>query len=93
MLNDDQKTPYAAQAGRPAVRCTGAAEHRRQSILEPKMKTLITAIVLTLGVATAAHADPNTFYDFPDGFFEQLDEEGPRHSALPEILVSETRSE
>lgn len=57
---------------------------RRQFVLEPDMKSLITAIVLTLGlagVATAAYAEPDTF---PDGFFEKLDQEGPRHSVLPQ---------
>jgi hypothetical protein len=49
------------------------------------MKTLITAIVLSVGlagVATTAYAEED--YPFPEGFFEKLDQEGPGHSVLPQ---------
>ncbi len=52
------------------------------------MKALMTAIVLTLGVAgatTAAYAEPDTF---PEGFFEKIDQEGPRHSVVPQDPMS-----
>ena len=48
------------------------------------MKSIFTALILSLGVvgiATVAQADD---YPFPEGYFEQLDQEGPGHSVLPQ---------